>query len=284
MPPIREWQLTVGGATIAGIDEGPDDTAAVLLLHGQASTRRWWDPVAARLAARHRVVRFDQRGHGQSSAPAGGYTVDNLAADAIDVLGRLGLTRVVLAGHSLGAAVALSVAATRPDLVAGLACVEGGVYDPKLIFGNTWTQARTSMLHARRGRTTLPVLRTWLAAADLPADLLPILAANYTGDPGGRPRLRLDPAHEAHLAHSLWAQDPVPLLASVQAPVLVVAAYHGDERHDRPRRESIRRAHQLLGDRLQTRWVTGGHDLPLQRPAVVAGALMDLAALAESPV
>ncbi len=284
MPGVRDWQLTIGGATIAGTDEGPDDTAAILLLHGQASTHRWWDPVATRLAARHRVVRFDHRGHGQSSAPAGGYTVDSLAADAVDVLDRLGLARVVLAGHSLGAAVALTVAATRPDLVAGLACVEGGVYDPRLMFGGTWEQARDTMLHARRGRTTLPVLRTWLAATDLPTDLLPILAANYTGDPGGRLRLRLDPAHEAHLAHSLWAQDPVPLLASVHAPILVLAAHHGTERHDTPRRESIRRAHCLLGDRLRTLWVSGGHDLPLHRPAAVAEALMDLAALAESLV
>ncbi len=285
MQAARQWQLTVDhGVTLAGDDQGHPAASAVLLLHGAASNRRWWDPVAARLAVGHRVIRYDHRGHGRSTNPGRECTVNRLAADAVAVLDGLGLGRVVLAGHSAGANVALTVAAAQPDLVACLACIEGGVYDPKLMFGTTWEQARQAMLHARRGRTTLPVLRAWLAANDLPIDLLPTVAANYTGDPGGQLRLRLDPAHEAHLAHSLWAQDPGPLLASIHAPVLVIATDYGDERHDRPRRESIRRAHRLLGDRLQTRWVSGGHDLPLQRPAAVAEALTDLAALAGSLV
>src|SRR6266545_1162751 len=130
-----------------------------LLLDGLASTSRWWDPVAAHLAHQYRVVRFDHRGHGRSSTPTSGYTVDGLVGDAIQVLDGLGLTQVVLAGHSLGASVALAAAAARPDLVAAVGCVEGGLYDPKLMFGHTWQQAGPAMLHARRGPTTLPVLQ-----------------------------------------------------------------------------------------------------------------------------
>ncbi len=284
MPPLRAWQLTVNGATIAGTDHGPHTAPTVVLLHGLASTSRWWDPVAAHLAHQYRVVRFDHRGHGRSSTPTSGYTVDGLVGDAIQVLDGLGLTQVVLAGHSLGASVALAAAAARPDLVAAVGCVEGGLYDPKLMFGHTWQQAGPAMLHARRGPTTLPVLQAWLAAADLPAELLPIVAANYTDDHGGHLRLRLDPTHEAQLAHSLWTQDPAPLLTAVRAPILLTAAHHGDPRHDRPRHESIRHAHRLLGHQLQTRWLPGGHDLPLQRPAAVAHALTRLARLADSLV
>ncbi len=284
MTPIRAWRLTVNGATIAGTDQGPHTAPTVLLLHGLASTSRWWDPVAAHLAHQHRVVRFDHRGHGKSSTPTGGYTVNGLVSDTIQVLDGLGLTRAVLAGHSLGAAVALAAAAARPDLVAAVGCVEGGLYDPKLMFGHTWEQARPVMLHARRGRTTLPVLQAWLAATDLPADLLPIVAANFITEHDGHVRLRLDPTHEAHLAHSLWTHNPAPLLAAVQVPILAVVAHHSDQRHDRPRRESIRHAHQLLGHRLQTLWLPGGHHLPLQRPAVVAHALTRLAALTDSLV
>ncbi len=279
----RGWRLTVNGATIAGTEQGPEHAPVVVLLHGLASTSRWWDPVAARLATRHRVVRYDHRGHGRSSAPLHGYTVDGLAADAIDILDRLGLTHVVLAGHSLAAAVALTAAATRPDLIAGLACVDGGVYDPAGMFGDTWRQAGAVMVRARRGRTTLPVLRAWLAGTGLPVELLPIVVANYTAH-GGQLRLRLDPTHEARLAYSLWTQRPAALLPAVRAPVHLIAAHYGDERYDRPRRESIRRARDLVGDRLHTRWVRGGHDLPLQRPAAVTAALTDIATSAESLV
>ncbi len=285
MQTARRWQLTVDhGVTLAGDEQGHPDAPAVLLLHGAASNRRWWDLVAARLAVGHRVIRYDHRGHGRSTSSSRDCTVDRLAADAIAVLEGLGLDRVVLAGHSAGASVALTVAADRPDLVARLACVDGGVYDLRLMFGHTWAQARQAMLVARRGRTTSRVLRAWLTAAGLPSDLLPIVAANYrVASAAGDLRLRLEARHEEHLAYSLWAQDPSRTLPAVHAPVLVVAAQHGDDHHDRPRSESIRRARELLGDRLQVCWLPGGHDLPLQRPAAVAEALAGLTALVESP-
>jgi pimeloyl-ACP methyl ester carboxylesterase len=279
MPPVRTWQLAVDGITIAGTDQGPGHAPAIVLLHGLASTCRWWDLVAAHLALQHRVVRFDHRGHGRSTIPASGYTVDGLATDAIQVIDGLGLTQVVLAGHSLGATVALIMATARPELVVAVGCVEGGLYDPKLMFGCTWAQAQPAMLHARRGRITQPVLQAWLAAAGLPAHLLPIVVANYTDDHCGDLRLRLDPKHETELAHSLWTRGPAPLLTATQAPILMVAAHHGHPHHDRPRHESLRHAHQLLGHRLRTLWLSGGHDLPLQQPAAIAAALADLAVL-----
>ncbi len=283
VPEPRQWRLTVdGGVLLAGHDQGHPDAAPVVLLHGAASNHRWWDPVATRLARRHRVVRYDHRGHGQSTTPAGGYTVDQLAADAATVVERLGLGQVVLAGHSAGAAVALSVAVTRPDLVAALACVEGGAYDPRLCFGATWDQARSRMLHDRRTHPTAPVLREWLRAHQLPRQALGGLLANYHDTGDGRLRLRLHPEHEQQLARSLWTQDPARLLAAVQIPVLVVAALDNDA-NDACRRESIRRAREVLADRVEVRWIPGGHHLPLQQPVRLADAIAELTALTGSP-
>ena len=99
MPTARQWQVTVDhGVTLTGDEQGHPAAPAVLLLHGAASNHRWWDPVAAGLAVGHRVIRYDHRGHGRSTNPARGYTVDRLAADAIAVLDRLCLGPVVLAG------------------------------------------------------------------------------------------------------------------------------------------------------------------------------------------
>ncbi len=272
----RPWRLTLDdGVTLAGDDLGPPDAPTVVLLHGAASNRRWWDPVAARLARRHRVVRHDHCGHGQSANPAGGCTVDRLAADAAAVVDRLGPGPVVLAGHSAGAAVALTVAVTRPDLVSALACVEGGVYDPRLCFGADWQHARRRMLRDRRGHPTVPVLREWLRANDLSANALPCLLANYRDAGDGRLRLRLHPDHEEQLAHSLWTQELQLLLDALRAPVLVVAAL--DDDRNRRRRESIRQARQVLADRVEVRWLPGGHDLPLEQPVLVAAALADFA-------
>jgi pimeloyl-ACP methyl ester carboxylesterase len=280
-PVIGDWRIEVSpGVTIAGDTRGTDGPL-VVLLHGLASTRRWWDLVADRLVGPHRVIRLDFRGHGRSSAPPDGYTIERLAADVAVVLDGLGHRGVALAGHSLGAAVALNVAAARPDLVSSLSCVDGGVYDPRLLFGTSWSQARQVMLPARRGQTNLEVLRAWLTTTDLPGSALPIVAANYAGHPAGGLRLRLDPEHEAQLAQSLWMQRPARALAALEAPVLVIGAgTTGDPR----RWDSLGQARELLGERLRTLWLPGGHDLPLECPDEVAEALAGSVAPAASEV
>ncbi len=271
-------RVEVGGVRLAVVDEGVKRGTPIVLLHGLASTHRWWDLVAKRLVSRYRVIRFDHRGHGESDAPAGGYHIGQLATDTRGVLDALDLDGAVLVGHSLGAAVALRVAAEHPDRVTALGCVDGGVYDPRRLFGAAWEQARAVMTRPRRGRVTGAVLRAWLASTDLPAAALPAIAANYTENgPDGGLRLRLAADYEADLAHDQWRQDPLPLLRAVRVPVLVTAARQGDPGQDVPRRESIERAAAVLGDRLTVRWLDAGHDLPLHRPDETAAQLSDLA-------
>ena len=151
------------------------------------------------------------------------------------------------------------------------------------MFGPTWDQARTVMVRPSRGRITHAVLRAWLAGTELPDEALPAVVANYTeAGPDGALRLRLDPWAAEQLAHDLWQQDPVPLVKALRAPVLVLAARQGDG--DAARQESIEQARQMLGDHLSVRWVTGSHDLPLERPDRVAHALAALAARVPGPV
>lgn len=268
------WRIRRDGSWLAGTDAGEGNP--VVLLHGLASTHRWWDLVTARLTG-VRVVRFDHRGHGESGAPQGVYHLECLASDTLAVLDDLDLDRVVLAGHSLGAAVALRVAAAHPQRVAALTFVDGGVYDSRLLFGTAWEQARTAMVLPRRGQVTAAVLQAWLASTDLPAAALaPILANYHETGPGGALQLRLARGHEEQLAHDLWQQDPVPLLAALTTPALLLAARQHNPGHDRPRWASIERAQAVTAD-LTVRWIDGGHDLPLQRPAEVADAIRALA-------
>lgn len=97
--------------------DGPDDLPALLLLHSLGWSGAMWDPQADRWAHSHRVVRVDLRGHGASPAPAGPYTVTELAEDAVAVMDRLGVERFSVCGLSLGGQVALHIAATHPERV-----------------------------------------------------------------------------------------------------------------------------------------------------------------------
>ncbi len=96
---------------------GPPD---FLCIHGLVDGLEIWERMAAPLAQRGRVVRYDQRGHGASTAPPGPCRRSDLADDAVAVLDALGIERAVWVGHSLGGVVAMTAALDHPERVAGL--------------------------------------------------------------------------------------------------------------------------------------------------------------------
>lgn len=91
----------------------------MVLLHGLGEQRSGWPEVLERLAEGFRVFAFDLRGHGDSDWP-GDYSLKLMRDDVAGALDELGLSDVVLVGHSMGAAVAFYVVMQRPDLVSRL--------------------------------------------------------------------------------------------------------------------------------------------------------------------
>ena len=101
------------------------DGPPLLLLNGGMMSIAAWDPIAALLAARCRVVRCDLRGQllspfDEHDTDAGSYALERHAADVVALLAHLGIERVHLAGASFGAEVAMIVAADHPAKVASL--------------------------------------------------------------------------------------------------------------------------------------------------------------------
>jgi 3-oxoadipate enol-lactonase len=95
---------------------GSADAPPMVLLHALGERGADWEPVAGTFARRFRVFAFDLRGHGDSDWP-GEYSFRLMRDDVIGALERLGLSKVTLAGHSMGGAVAYLVAMQRPDLI-----------------------------------------------------------------------------------------------------------------------------------------------------------------------
>jgi 3-oxoadipate enol-lactonase len=108
--------------------ESQGDGAAVLLVHGLGYTRAGWGPLREHLARRYRVLSFDNRGIGESDIPAGPYTVEELAGDALQVLDEAGVDRAHVVAASLGGCVAQALAADHPERVERLvlACTTPG--------------------------------------------------------------------------------------------------------------------------------------------------------------
>lgn len=98
----------------------------MLLIHGFADGGFVWDAFISCLAGRYSGITLDLRGHGDSAwDPQGSYGSE---IHAVDVLGMLDATSFggVIIGHSLGAEVAIRVAARRPANVSALVLVDGG--------------------------------------------------------------------------------------------------------------------------------------------------------------
>lgn len=111
-----------GRATL-GVDvdgAGP----AVVLLHSGVTDRSAWDDVAAALAPRARVIRYDRRGFGDTTYVSESH---NEVGDLLAVMDAVGVERAVLVGNSQGGRIALDAALDEPDRVAALLLIAAAI-------------------------------------------------------------------------------------------------------------------------------------------------------------
>lgn len=95
----------------------------IVLTHGLAGSGALWREQVRGLSGEFRVVTWDLRGHGQSGAAAGAFTLIDLAEDLGAVLDRVGIDRAVVLGHSAGGVIAIRFALDHPERVAALVLV-----------------------------------------------------------------------------------------------------------------------------------------------------------------
>jgi pimeloyl-ACP methyl ester carboxylesterase len=97
--------------------ESQGEGSPLLLIQGLGYGRWGWEPIVPGLAARHRVVVFDNRGIGESDKPEGPYTAAQMAGDALQVLDEAGIDRAHVLGASLGGMIAQELAVAAPERV-----------------------------------------------------------------------------------------------------------------------------------------------------------------------
>ena len=234
---------------------------AILLLHSLGTDHRLWDGVVSALSGQFWLLRPDARGHGASSTPPGDSMMDQLAADAWAVLDAAGVQRAIVAGVSMGGMVAMDMALSAPDRLAGLAICNS-----------------TAELTGQRWEERVGVIRQ-LGVPDL-AEM--ILAGWFT-----RPVLRANPPYVAAIRAGLARQDTAGYAACAAAlaslsltarlpeitlPTLVVAGEFDTATPPATGAEPIAAA--IPGARL-VRLATG-HLAPLEQPAALAALLLEL--------
>ncbi|GAA0653206.1 alpha/beta hydrolase [Kutzneria viridogrisea] len=233
----------------------------VVLLHSTACDRRMWDPQWAALTERHRVLRPDFRGYGQTPRGTGPYTD---AEDVLALMDSLAIDSAALVGASFGGRIAQVLAADHPERVSRLALLcagtPGGQPGPDM---DDYLQAEARLTAAEDVPGIAELFaRTWLGPA---------------ADDSAREAVRAMRLNSARMATEpgTWGTSALVDLREITAPTLVVSG-----RHDLPTYQRIARevADRVPGARLlELDWA--GHLPSLERPAETTALLLEFLAV-----
>lgn len=241
---------------------------AVLLLHAFPLGKVMWDAQAAALEATHTVVRFDDRGFGDSPPGDGLLTMERIADDAGALLDHLGISKAVVAGCSMGGYAAFAFVRRHADRLRGLVLQD--------------TRAGADGEEARKNRALMAekVLKEGATAA---ADaFVPKLLGGTTHRERpqvvGRVReiiLGTRPRGVADALAGLAARaDSTPTLREIRVPTLVVCGEE-DVLTPVPESEAMHRA--VPGSRLEI-VPKAGHLANMENPQAYNRALLDFLA------
>jgi len=120
----------IGGCRIAYRFDGPVGAPVVVLSNSLSSNLSMWDDQIATLAAQYRVLRYNQRGHGQSAVTPGPYSFDLLADDVHALLGELATGPVHFVGLSMGGMTGQKLAVRYPEAVKSLVLCDTSAHMP----------------------------------------------------------------------------------------------------------------------------------------------------------
>lgn len=259
-----------------GATRWPGEGPPVVLLHGLASQRRFWNLVVPHLAGLP-VLALDQRGHGDSDRPADGYTLTDVAADLGVAMDALGWSRAVVVGHSWGGAVAATYAAEHAERALALVALDGGFAAPlSPDVDRDYVRRRLEPPRiAMPPEDLVAMMRSYAPAGrwddEIAAAVLPIFAVGEDGL--ARARLPFDT--HMRIVDSLLDFDGVSTIAGVGCPAWIVACEPPDA--DPHWHQQKTAAFEALSERAPRarlmRWGGAVHDVPLQWPALVAGLI-----------
>lgn len=280
---MREHMIRINGQELH-VREWPADGHPVVLAHGLASNARIWDEVAEALAPTHRVIAYDQRGHGRSSKPDQGYSFAEVTADLRALLDALEVQRPMLVGHSWGGNVALDFAARYPDALSHLVLVDGGFLEIASNPEMTWERTERDMAPPDLTHLTMAEMLERSRSRTIDTYWGPAVENTIRGSfeegPDGRIRPRLHRERHMLILRAMWEHRPSQLYADVHQPTLVVPARRAPADEQEARRMAHREQLVSTAERLLpngfVHWMDDTvHDIPLHRPHELAALLRD---------
>jgi pimeloyl-ACP methyl ester carboxylesterase len=267
--------VSTDGAQLEVRIAGPADAERTFVLaHGWTNDRRVWGAVSQRLVDEgHRVVTWNQRGHGASTVGSKGHTVEALGDDVRVVLEDIDARDVVLAGHSMGGMASMAFLTEHPDQRERV----GAVALVSTTAGGLTRGAVANRIAAQ------VIAHPALDRAMRSGQLGPFLVRNTVGRTVALSHLdamrelfvATSPDVRAGFLNAMTAMDLTDGIRALDVPTLVLV---GSRDRLTPVALSRRLAATIPGARLEV--LEGfGHMLPLEAPDLVAERLLSLPVL-----
>ncbi len=286
---MRRFKVDLKDGEVTGIAYGdPVRDIQVMFLHATGFNALTYQSILEPLAGQIHCAAIDLRGHGRSTLPAQPKKLkswNRFRDDVIQVLQQTSPEGVVLGGHSMGATVALLVAAKRPDLVKGLVLV-----DPVLLRPGKYFSQHIPVLGRIGGESPLSrgarKRRNSFSSSGEAAEYLfgrgafktwrPPFLDDYVVDgvlrrDDGTYGLACDPAWEAAVfkAHRIRPWGAIRKLKKRYLPLVVLQA----KKDSTALADTDQRVHAVRPDAAVTQVPGTTHFVPMERPYVVRDAL-----------
>jgi len=235
----------------------------LVLIPAFATTMGMWDTrFLRRLAARYRVIAFDNRGMGHSTAGFAEWGIDQFAADAAGLIDALGLHKPHVLGWSMGGDIALSLAVHFPEKVDRLIIYAGDCGGPQKIDPPSYKDIRKKMLRDS------PV--AWALSPLFPPEWMKQHPDCWRTVPFLKMGIRPRSISRQNKAYNEW-QGVYEELPSIESPTLVVSGTHDVST---PLENAF-----ILGERIPRARLLlapgAGHGLMYQYPYEFASAITD---------
>ena len=248
-------QTKANGITINYTVDGTQGEWLVLS-NSLATDLSMWDAPAREFSREFRVLRYDQRGHGKTEAPAGRYSFDTLIVDAVALMNALQIERANFCGLSMGGATALGLAQRHPDRVArAIVCDSGCASTPQS--AQQWEERIVAAQKGGMEPLVEPTVTRWF-----PPD---IVAKNPAYLDTVRAMVRATPVNGfIGCAAALADHDFRSAVASTKPPVLFIA---GEKDAGGAVLAAMKSLHQALPGSRYVELAGAGHISNLDDPA-----------------
>lgn len=108
-------EITIDNLTVSYTDEGPAEARVIIFIHGFPLNKSMWNKQVEALRDNYRVIAYDIRGHGNSDAGDGDFTIDLFVKDLLNLMSALKIEKTILCGLSMGGYIALNAIENFPE-------------------------------------------------------------------------------------------------------------------------------------------------------------------------